>query len=54
MKQDIRVMRGLVCFLSVPRKRMGQQATHLYGNSFTNLSQAEDETLGDTIIDILF
>jgi hypothetical protein len=33
---------------------MSRQATHLYSNPLTNLSQAEDETLRNTIIDILF
>jgi hypothetical protein len=43
----------MVCPFSVT-ERMGRSATHLYGNSFTDLSQAKDETLRNTIIDILF
>ena len=33
---------------------MNQPVTRLYGNPFTDLSQAEDKTLRHTIINILF
>jgi len=36
------------------RKGMDQSVTYLYGNSFTDLSQAKDKSLRHTIIDVLF